>query len=112
MSRTPGLRDVPNLLRSEVDAFHQAAGIDPLLARVPALDARRIQQILSHVAALQGDLPQALLGEGKILRQPHRADDVLRGTLDLGEIGLLRAEEIRQEQGPHDRAHVVAATSW
>ena len=42
-----------DLLGGEIDAFHQTAGIDPLLASVPALNARRIEQILPHIAAFQ-----------------------------------------------------------
>ena len=70
-----------DLLRGVIDALDQAAGIDPLLARVPALDTRRIEQILPHVAAFQ-ESPQTLLEEAKILGQADRTDDQLSGIFD------------------------------
>src|SRR6266511_586876 len=43
------LANVPELLGTEVHPFDQAAGINPFLTRVLALDTRRLPQVLPHV---------------------------------------------------------------
>jgi hypothetical protein len=64
---------------------------------VPALDARRVQEVLPHVAALEGDLIKSGLRQCVVADEAHDADDVLGRVLDLGVVGPLRTEEGRQE---------------
>jgi hypothetical protein len=55
------LADVPELRGTEIHAFDQAAGIDPFLAHVPALDTRRVQEVLPHVTAFEEMSPSLAL---------------------------------------------------
>ena len=45
-------RGVADLFGHEVDARHQGAAVDPLLAGVPAFDRWRVQQILTHIGGM------------------------------------------------------------
>ena len=96
-----------HLLGSEVDALHQTAGINPLFPRVPALNAGGIEQILPHIAALQGDLAQAQLRKGEVFDHPYGPDDQLHRAFDLGKIGTFGAEEIGPEERAQHRTHVI-----
>src|SRR5205823_6011065 len=50
----PGLPHIPELLRGEVDAFDQRAGINPCRALMPTLHTRRVIELLPHPGHLQG----------------------------------------------------------
>ena len=52
-----GLAGVAELLGGEVDALDECAGIDPLRALVPSLDAWRVIEHLAH----EGHLPRPVL---------------------------------------------------
>ena len=48
----------------EVDAGHERAAVDPLLACMPSLNAGRIQQVLPHIGGLHGEVANAGSREG------------------------------------------------
>ena len=84
---TPGRSRVADLLGDEVDARHQRAAVDPLLAGVPALDRRRVEQVLAHVGRLHRQLAIAGLRQLVAADQAQRADDDLGRRLQVLDSG-------------------------
>ena len=89
-----------------VDPFHQGAAVNPLLAGMPALHRGGVEQILAHIADLQGRIVDARLGGVEIADQAQGAADHFAGIFDLGEAGVLEAVGI--EQHPQHGADFVA----
>src|SRR5205807_8404535 len=84
-----GLVDIADLRGGKVDPLDQNAGVDPLLADVPTFDAGRIHQVLAHIAALERDLADAVLGKREVLHGAHDPRDELGRALDLRVVRLL-----------------------
>ena len=57
--------EIADVVSGEVNAFDQRAAVDPLLASVPALNRRRVEQILPHVANGQRQAIEPGPGEGE-----------------------------------------------
>src|SRR5438876_3890752 len=81
--------EITHAVSDEVNALYQGATIDPLLARMPAFDRRRVQELLPHMFHLVEYGFKARLGSGPIADQAHCADHRLHRTLDLGKSGVL-----------------------
>ena len=86
---TPGSDVIADLLGDEVDARHQRAAVDPLLAGVPALDRRRVEQVLAHIGRLHRQLAIARLRQLVAADQAQRADHDLGRRLQVLEAGFL-----------------------
>ena len=103
-------RRVADVLDGEVDPLHQRAAVDPFLAGVPALDAGRVHQLLTHRRHLGVDVDQVrrrfivqLFGQ---LEDPR---DEFRRALHALE--ARRLEEVGIEQHAHHLAHVGVAVA-
>src|SRR5256884_9755140 len=81
--------EITHAVGGEFNALYQGATIDPLLARMPAFDRRRVQELLPHMFHLVEYGFKARLGSGPIADQAHRTDHRLHRTLDLGKSGVL-----------------------
>src|SRR6202012_236486 len=92
---------IADLRRDEVDARHQRAAVDPLLAGVPTLDRWWVEQVLSHVRGLHRQLAIARLRQLIATDQTQRADDHFGRRLQVLIAGLL--EEGRLEEWPQNR---------
>src|ERR1043166_9363259 len=91
---------------NEVDALYQGATIDPLLARMPAFDRRRVQDLLTHMFHLVEYGFKARLGSGPIADQAHRAYHRLYRAFYLGKAGVL--EGVGVEQHPQHGPDIVS----
>src|SRR5215475_6463971 len=98
--------EITYAVSNEVNALYQGATIDPLLARMPAFDRRRVQDLLPHMFHLVEDGFKARLGSGPIADQAHRADHRLYRALDPGKAGVL--EGIGIEQHPQHGTDIIA----
>src|SRR5260370_38508504 len=98
-----GLVDVADLSGGKIDSLDQDARVDPLLTDVPALDAGRSQQVLTHVAALERDLTDSVLGECKALHGAHDPSDGLSRALALRLLHLFGLDMVRYEPRTHYR---------
>ena len=81
----------------EVDAMHQRAAINPLLAGVPSFDGGRVQQFLTHVLHLVEDELEAGLGLGPVAYHPQGAYDGFHRALDAAELGVLEGVGVEQD---------------
>ncbi len=66
----PRLAHISELLRGEVDAFDQRPGINPRCALMPALNARRVIELLPHPRHLQGPIENFASRPVEFPRQP------------------------------------------
>src|SRR6266571_3376552 len=87
---------ITHAVSSEVNALYQGAAIDPLLARMPAFDRRRVQEFLPHMFHLVEYGFKARLGSGPIADQAQRADHRLHRALDPGKSGVLEGVGVEQ----------------
>ena len=72
---------------------------------MPTLNARRVQQVLAHVAGLAGQVTNARSGEFGAADHPEGTNHHFGGVLQALEAGIL--EEVRVEQDTQGRTHVV-----
>ena len=100
-----GASHVTNQVGNEVDAPHQGTAVDPLGAGVPAFHAGGIEQVLTHVGGLPGEIADTGGRELGAADHLQSADHYLGGVLQPGEAGFL--EEIGVEEDTQDRLHVV-----
>ena len=104
------IAQIAHVVDGEVDAVDQGAAVDPLAARVPALDRRGgVQDGLAHESRLGHRLYDAGLGAVRypvLARQAQGADYQLDRALEAAELRLL--EEVGVEQHPEDRPDVVS----
>src|SRR3954466_3651643 len=84
-----GARGVAEFLRHEVDAGHQRAAVNPLLAGVPALDRGRVQKVLAHIGGVHRQLAITGLRDLVTADEAQRADDDLGRRFDMLEAGVL-----------------------
>src|SRR5947208_14395726 len=98
--------EITHAVGNEVNALYQGATIDPLLARMPAFDRRRVQDLLPHMFHLVEYGFKARLGSSPIADQAHRADHRLYRALDPGKAGVL--EGIGMEQHPQHGTDVIS----
>src|SRR4051794_12669299 len=84
-----GGRSIAEFLRHEVDASHQRAAVDPLLAGVPALDRGRVQQVLAHIGGVHRQLAITGLRDLVTANEAQRADHDLGRRFDVLEAGVL-----------------------
>ena len=100
-----GPAGVPYVIGGEIDAAHQGAAVNPLGTGVPAFHAGRVQQVLTHIARLPGQVADAGSGELGAAHQSQRTHNHFSGALQASEPGLL--EEFGVKQHPEHRANVV-----
>src|SRR5262245_726010 len=81
---------------NEVNTLYQGATINPFLARMPAFDRRRVQDLLPHMFHLVEYGFKARLGSGPIADQAHCADHCLYRAFYPGKAGVF--EGVRVEQ--------------
>src|SRR5919197_3452540 len=98
--------EITHAVGNEVNALDQGTTVSPLLARMPAFDRRRVQDLLPHMFHLVEYGFKARLGSGPITDQAHRADHRLYRALDPGKAGVL--EGIRVEQHPQHGTDVIS----
>src|SRR4029434_4685306 len=98
--------EITYAVSDKVNALYQGATIDPLLARMPAFDRRRVQDLLPHMFHLVEYGFKARLGLGPIADQAHRADHRLYRALDPGKAGVL--EGVGVEQHPEHGTDVIS----
>src|SRR5216683_2275240 len=79
-----------------VNTLYQGTTIDPLLARMPAFDRGRVQELLPHMFHLVEYGFEARLGSCPIADQAHRADHRLHRALDPGKSGVLEGVGVEQ----------------
>ena len=92
----------------EVDAFHQGAGVDPLVAGVPAFHRGRVHQVHAHILGFLAEFVHTGLDFPPVVADhPQGAGHHFGGVLDLGVAGVLEAGGI--EQGAEHLGDVVAA---
>src|SRR5215475_11857135 len=89
--------EITHAVGNEVDALYQGATIDPLLARMPAFDRRRVKDLLPHMFHLVEYGFKARLGSSPITDQAHCADHRLYRALDLGKSGILEGVGVKQD---------------
>src|SRR5713101_1647436 len=87
---------ITHAVGNEVNALYQGSTIDPLLARMPAFDRRRVQELLPHMFHLVEDGFKARLGRCPIADQAQRADHRLHRALDPGKSGVLEGAGVEQ----------------
>src|SRR5215213_4783184 len=92
-----GGRGVAEFLRHEVDAGHQRAAVDPLLAGVPALDRGRVQQVLAHIGGVHRQLAIAGLRDLVAANEAQRADDYLGRRFDVLEARVLKPLRVEHD---------------
>src|SRR5215467_7369577 len=92
------IAEITQTVGNEVNALYQGPTVDPLLARMPAFDRRRVQDLLPHMFHLVEYGFKARLGSGPIADQAHGADHCLYRAFDPGKAGVL--EGIGMEQYP------------
>src|SRR5437016_14429645 len=95
--------EITHAVGGEVNALYQGATIDPLLARMPAFDRRRVQELLPHMFHLVEYGFKARLGSGPIADQTQRADHRLYRALDPGKAGVLEGVGIEQDPRSEER---------
>src|SRR4029453_11395703 len=88
--------EITYAVSDKVNALYWGATIDPLLARMPAFDRRRVQDLLPHMFHLVEYGFKARLGLGPIADQAHRADHRLDRALDPGKAGVLEGVGVEQ----------------
>src|SRR5215467_16012324 len=88
--------DITDAVGDEVNALDQGATVDPLLARMPAFDRRRVQDLLPHMFHLVEYGFKARLGLCPIADQTHGADHRLYRALDPGKAGVLEGVGVEQ----------------
>src|SRR5262245_17767597 len=98
--------EIADAVGDEVNALYQGATVDPLLARMPAFDRRRVQDLLPHMFHLVKYGFKARLGLCPITDQAHRANHRLYRALDPGEAGVL--EGVRIKQDPQHRTDIIS----
>src|SRR5262245_25065941 len=98
--------EITDAIGNEVNTLYQGTTIDPLLARMPAFDRRRVQDLLPHMFHLVEYGFKARLGGSPIADQTHRADNRLYWALNPGKAGVL--ESIGIEQDPQHGADVIS----
>ena len=103
------LGGVAQLLGGEVDALHQGAGVDPVGALVPALDAGRVVEELAHEDGLLVAVEDLLAGAVELAGQTQHAGHQLDGALHLAIPDRFVLEEVGVEQGAQHGGDVVAA---
>src|SRR5215510_7866438 len=81
--------EITHVVGDVVNALYQGATVDPLLARMPAFDRRRVQDLLPHMFHLVKYGFKARLGSDPIADQAHGADHRLYRALDPGKAGVL-----------------------
>src|SRR5215510_7790305 len=81
----------------EVNALYQGATVDPLLARMPAFNRRRVQDLLPHMFHLVEYGFKARLGLCPITDQAHGANHRLYRALDPGKAGVLEGVGVEQD---------------
>src|SRR5215468_4485834 len=87
----PRVAEITHAIGNEVNTLYQGTTIDPLLARMPAFDRRRVQDLLPHMFHLVEYGFKARLGSGPIADQAHCADHRFHRALDLGKSGVLES---------------------
>src|SRR5712691_12021865 len=97
--------EITQHIGGEVDPLHQGPAVDPLNTRVPPFYAGRVQELLSHVGRMLGQLANPRCGKLEPSGQPQETDDGLSGATDPGKSGVL--EEVRVEDHPQGRAQVA-----
>src|SRR5216683_5017957 len=88
--------EITHAVGNEVNALYQGATVDPLLARMPAFDRRRVQELLPHMFHLVEYGFKARLGLCPIAEQAHGADHRLYQALDPGKAGVLEGVGVEQ----------------
>ena len=81
----------------EVNALHQGAAVNPLVAGVPTLDSGGVHQVHTHVLGFLGDVEQAGLDFPVVSGQAQGAGHHFGGVLDLGVAGVLEGLGIEQD---------------
>src|SRR5215510_2186806 len=89
--------EITDAIGNEVNTLYQGTTIDPLLARMPAFDRRRVQDLLPHMFHLVEYGFKARLGSGPIADQAHCADHRFHRALDLGKSGVLEGVGVKQD---------------
>src|SRR5262245_10802721 len=88
--------EITHAVSHEVNTLYQSATVDPLLARMPAFDRRRVQDLLPHMFHLVEYGFKARLGSGPIADQAHCADHRLYRALDPSNAGVLEGVRVGQ----------------
>src|SRR5438874_13517920 len=88
--------EITHAVGDEVNTLYQGSTIDPLLARMPAFDRRRVQELLPHMFHLVEYGFKARLGSCPIAEQAQRADHRLHRALDPGKAGVLEGVGVEQ----------------
>src|SRR5215813_5153414 len=89
--------EITDAIGNEVNTLYQGTTIDPLLARMPAFDRRRVEDLLPHMFHLVEYGFKARLGSGPIADQAHGADHRLHRALDLGKSSVLEGVGVKQD---------------
>src|SRR5712691_11044523 len=89
--------EITHAVGDKVNALYQGATIDPLLARMPAFDRRRVQELLPHMFHLVEYGFKARLGSSPIADQAQRADHRLHRALDPGKSCVLEGVGVEQD---------------
>src|SRR2546428_3424116 len=92
-----GLLRVGDLVDGEVDPLVERAAVDPLLAGVPALDGRRVEDLLAHRDRGLLQLEQAGLGEAGRPHQRDGPDDQLGRALEPARARGLEALGVEED---------------
>src|SRR5215510_16180990 len=98
--------EITHAVGDEVNALYQGTTVDPLLARMPAFDRGRVQDLLSHMFHLVEYGFKARLGLCPIADQAHCTDHRLYWALDPGKASVL--EGVGVEQHPQHGTDAIA----
>ena len=90
----PGLLHIPELLRGEVDAFDQRAGINPCRALMPPLHTRRVIELLPHPGHLQGPIEHLATWPVELPRQSQDTGRELRRAFHFLIANVISLEKV------------------
>src|SRR5262245_58579071 len=104
-----GLAYIPELLRGEVDAFDQRAGINPCRALMPPLHTRRVIELLPHPGHLQGPIENLAPWPVELPGQPQDTGYELRRTFHFLIANVVHLEKVSVKKDAEHRADIVVA---
>ena len=100
---------VAHLAGGEVQALDERSGVYPFQPLVPALDGRRVDEVLAHVYHLHLAVEYLAPGAVELAGEAEDAGHQFGGTLDAGLPGVFGLEEVGGEERFEHLAYVVSA---